>query len=306
MIKAEQIRKRFGEKEALSGISCSIPEGSIYGLVGSNGAGKSTLLRILSGVYRPDEGTVLVDGTEVWEKPAAKGQIALVADEVYFPAGATAERMAQLSASMDPEFDRARLKYLMELLQLDPKAQLAGFSKGMKRQAAIALALSRRPKYLILDEAFDGLDPVMRHLMKGLFAEEILDRQMTAVISSHSLRELEDTCDELALMHKGRMILESDIGTLKTNLYKIQAAFSEDFDEKKFEGLNLISFSRSGSVAVLIGKGDSSRAVSLIREMNPLLLDVLPLSLEEVFSCEMETLGYRFTPQGLLFEDEPA
>ena len=306
MIKAEQIRKRFGEKEALSGISCSIPEGSIYGLVGSNGAGKSTLLRILSGVYRPDEGTVLVDGTEVWEKPAAKGQIALVADEVYFPAGATAERMAQLSASMDPEFDRARLKYLMELLQLDPKAQLAGFSKGMKRQAAIALALSRRPKYLILDEAFDGLDPVMRHLMKGLFAEEILDRQMTAVISSHSLRELEDTCDELALMHKGRMILESDIGTLKTNLYKIQAAFSEDFDEKKFEGLNLISFSRSGSVAVLIGKGDSSRAVSMIREMNPLLLDVLPLSLEEVFSCEMETLGYRFTPQGLLFEDEPA
>lgn len=306
MIKAEQIRKRFGEKEALSGISCSIPEGSIYGLVGSNGAGKSTLLRILSGVYRPDEGTVLVDGTEVWEKSAAKGQIALVADEVYFPAGATAERMAQLSASMDPEFDRARLKYLMELLQLDPKAQLAGFSKGMKRQAAIALALSRRPKYLILDEAFDGLDPVMRHLMKGLFAEEILDRQMTAVISSHSLRELEDTCDELALMHKGRMILESDIGTLKTNLYKIQAAFSEDFDEKKFEGLNLISFSRSGSVAVLIGKGDSSRAVSLIREMNPLLLDVLPLSLEEVFSCEMETLGYRFTPQGLLFEDEPA
>jgi ABC-2 type transport system ATP-binding protein len=120
------------------------------------------------------------------------------------------------------------------------------------------------------------------------------------------MRELEDTCDELALMHKGGLVLESDIGTLKTNLYKMQVAFSEDFDEKKFEGLNLMSFSRSGSVATLIGKGDSSRAVSLVREMNPLLLDVLPLSLEEVFTCEMETLGYRFTPQGLLFEDEPA
>ena len=306
MIKAEQIRKRFGEKEALSGISCSIPDGSIYGLVGSNGAGKSTLLRILSGVYRPDEGTVLVDGTAVWESEEAKGQIAMVADEVYFPAGATVERMAQLSASMDPAFDRARLKYLMELLQLDPKAQLGSFSKGMKRQAAIALALSRRPQYLLLDEAFDGLDPVMRRLMRGLFAEEILDRQMTAVITSHSLRELEDTCDELALMHKGGLVLESDIGTLKTNLYKMQVAFSEDFDEKKFEGLNLMSFSRSGSVATLIGKGDSSRAVSLVREMNPLLLDVLPLSLEEVFTCEMETLGYSFTPQGLLFADEPA
>ena len=176
MIKAEKIRKRFGVKEALGGISCCIPDGSIYGLVGSNGAGKSTLLRVLSGVYRPDEGNVLVDEGEVWENAEAKGQIAFVADEVYFPAGATAERMAQLTASMDPAFDMARLNYLMGLFQLDPKAQLGSFSKGMKRQAAIALALSRRPKYLLLDEAFDGLDPVMRRLVRGLFAEEILDR----------------------------------------------------------------------------------------------------------------------------------
>ena len=285
MIKAEKIRKRFGVKEALGGISCCIPDGSIYGLVGSNGAGKSTLLRVLSGVYRPDEGNVLVDEGEVWENAEAKGQIAFVADEVYFPAGATAERMAQLTASMDPAFDMARLNYLMGLFQLDPKAQLGSFSKGMKRQAAIALALSRRPKYLLLDEAFDGLDPVMRRLVRGLFAEEILDRQMTAVITSHSLRELED-------------------GTLKTTLYKIQVAFSQDFDEKKFSGLNLMSFRKSGSVATLIGRGDSSCAVSLIRAMNPLLLDVLPLSLEEVFSYEMESLGYSFTAEGLQFVDQ--
>ena len=304
MIKAEKIRKRFGVKEALGGISCCIPDGSIYGLVGSNGAGKSTLLRVLSGVYRPDEGNVLVDEGEVWENAEAKGQIAFVADEVYFPAGATAERMAQLTASMDPAFDMARLNYLMGLFQLDPKAQLGSFSKGMKRQAAIALALSRRPKYLLLDEAFDGLDPVMRRLVRGLFAEEILDRQMTAVITSHSLRELEDTCDMLALMHKGGLVLDSDIGTLKTTLYKIQVAFSQDFDEKKFSGLNLMSFRKSGSVATLIGRGDSSCAVSLIRAMNPLLLDVLPLSLEEVFSYEMESLGYSFTAEGLQFVDQ--
>ena len=305
MIRAEHIRKRFGEKEALGGISCSIPEGSIYGLVGSNGAGKSTLLRVLSGVYRPDEGTVLIDGVPVWENPEAKGKIALVADEVYFPTGVTTERMAKLTEAMDPGFDRARFRYMMELLHLDPKAQLGSFSKGMKRQAAIALALSRRPRYLLLDEAFDGLDPVMRRLVRGLLSEEILDRQMTAVITSHSLRELEDTCDMLALLHKGGLILESDIGTLKTSLFKVQVAFAEDFDEKKFAGLDVMSFRRSGSVATLIVKGDSSRAVSLIRDMDPLLLDVLPLSLEEVFTYEMEVLGYSFTAQGIAFADEP-
>ena len=305
MIKAEHIRKRFGEKEALGGISCSIPDGSIYGLVGSNGAGKSTLLRVLSGVYRPDEGSVLIDGVPVWESPEAKGKIALVADEVYYPAGMTTERMARLTEAMDPGFDRARLRYMTELLHLDPKAQLNSFSKGMRRQAAIALALSRRPQYLLLDEAFDGLDPVMRRLVRGLLSEEILDRQMTAVITSHSLRELEDTCDTLALLHRGGLILESDIGTLKTTLFKIQVAFAEDFDEKKFAGLEIKSFRKSGSVATLIVRGDSSSAVAMIREMNPLLMDVLPLSLEEVFTHEMESLGYSFTSQGLAFADEP-
>ena len=222
MIKADGVRKLFGMKEALSGITCCIPDGSIYGLVGSNGAGKSTLLRIISGVYRPDAGSVMIDGAPVWENPEAKGKVALVADEVYFPAGMTMERMAALTAAADPGFDRGRLAYMSDLLHLDMKASLGSFSKGMKRQAAIALALCRKPKYLLLDEAFDGLDPVMRRLMRGLLAEEIMDRQMTTVITSHSLRELEDTCDTLALLHRGGLILESDIGTLKTNLFKIQ------------------------------------------------------------------------------------
>ena len=304
MIKAEGIGKRFGQTAALKNISCSIPDGSIYGLVGSNGAGKSTLLRILSGVYRPDEGAVTVDGAPVWENPETKAKIALVADEVYFPAGVTTERMAKLISSADPAFDRARLRYMMNLLQLDVSAPLGGFSKGMKRQAAIALALSRKPKYLLLDEAFDGLDPVMRRLVRGLIAEEIMDRQMTTVITSHSLRELEDTCDTLALLHKGGLILESDIGMLKTNLFKIQVAFMDEYDEKRFEGIDIKSFKKNGSVATLIVTGDSSQIVTMIRRMDPVLMDVLPLSLEEVFTYEMESLGYSFTAQGIAFADE--
>ena len=304
MIKAEGIGKRFGQTAALKNISCSIPDGSIYGLVGSNGAGKSTLLRILSGVYRPDEGTVMIDGVPVWENPETKAKVALVADEVYFPAGVTIERMAKLMLSADPAFDRARLHYMTDLLQLDAAAPLGSFSKGMKRQAAIALALSRKPKYLLLDEAFDGLDPVMRRLVRGLIAEEIMDRQMTTVITSHSLRELEDTCDTLALLHKGGLILESDIGMLKTNLFKIQVAFTDEYDEKRFEGIDIKSFKKNGSVATLIVTGDSSQIVTMIRRMDPVLMDVLPLSLEEVFTYEMESLGYSFTAQGIAFADE--
>lgn len=304
MIKADDVRKLFGKKEALSGISCTIPDGSIYGMVGSNGAGKSTLLRILSGVYRPDAGSVLIDGAPVWENPEAKGKVALVADEVYFPAGMTMERMAALTAAADPGFDRGRLAYMSDLLHLDMKASLGSFSKGMKRQAAIALALCRKPKYLLLDEAFDGLDPVMRRLMRGLLAEEIMDRQMTTVITSHSLRELEDTCDTLALLHRGGLILESDIGTLKTNLFKIQIAFEDDFDKDRFEGIGILDFRKSGSVATMIVKGDSSHAAAVLRKMNPLLMDILPLSLEEVFAYEMEALGYSFTPEGIAFADE--
>ena len=304
MIKADGVRKLFGMKEALSGISCSIPDGSIYGLVGSNGAGKSTLLRILSGVYRPDAGSVMIDGVPVWENPEAKGKIALVADEVYFPAGTTLEKMAALTAAADPGFDRGRLAYMSDLLHLDVKVSLGSFSKGMKRQAAIALALCRKPKYLLLDEAFDGLDPVMRRLVRGLLAEEIMDRQMTTVITSHSLRELEDTCDTLALLHRGGLILESDIGTLKTNLFKVQIAFEDDFDKSRFEGIEILDFRKSGSVATMIVKGNSSQAAAVLREMNPLLMDILPLSLEEVFAYEMEALGYSFTAQGIAFADE--
>jgi len=301
MIKAEKLTKKFGEKEALGEVSCIIPEGSIYGLVGSNGAGKSTLLRILSGIYKADSGTVNVDGQEIWENPVAKGRIALVTDDPYFPAGITLNRMVQVSMALNPYFDKERYEYLTNLLGLSTRVAVSTFSKGMKRQAAIAMALCRKPSYLLLDEAFDGLDPVMRRLVRSIIAQEIMDRGMTTVITSHSLRELEGTCDTLALLHKGDMVLESDVGTLKTTLFKLQVAFRDEYDEQRFEGFDILHFKKSGSVAQVIAKGDADKAVRTLRSMDPILLDVLPLTLEEVFDYEMEALGYSFHADGLGF-----
>ena len=294
MIEGRKVEKNFGEKKGIFDVSIRIPEGIVYGLVGSNGAGKSTLLRVLSGVYQQDSGTVTVDGEKLWENPSVKGRIALLADDFYFPASMTMKGMADLTEALCPDFDRKRYRSLTDLFGLNEKALSGSFSKGMKRQAAIVLALSRRPKYLLLDETFDGLDPVMRRLVRGLIAEETLDRQMTAVISSHSLRELEDTSDMLALLHRGSLVLESSIEALKERMFKMQVAFDTPFDASSFQTLQLLRFQKRGSVAQLIVEGNAAEAEQILRQMNPLLLDILPLTLEEVFDLEMEKLGYAF------------
>ena len=263
-------------------------------MVGSNGAGKSTFLRLMSGVYRPDEGEIVIDGEPVYENPSAKGKIAFVPDELYFLPGATMDRQAFLYRSVYPRFDQERYEYLAEAFGLDRKKQLNTFSKGMRRQAAIILAISCRPEYLFMDETFDGLDPVMRNLVKGLICQDVAERNATAVIASHSLRELEDTCDQLALLHKGGVILESDIGNLKTSLFKVQIAFKDEYGISRFSGMPLLHFSKKGSVTNLIARGDREELVMKLKQMDPLLLDVLPLTLEEVFTYEMEALGYVF------------
>ncbi|MBQ8815406.1 MAG: ABC transporter ATP-binding protein [Lachnospiraceae bacterium] len=294
MIKAENVVKKFEDFTALNGISCSIPSGCIYGMVGSNGAGKSTFLRLVTGIYRADGGTITIDGEPVYENPSAKGKIAFVPDELYFLPGATMDRMAKLYQAIYPDFDTARYNRLAEAFGLNRGKQVNTFSKGMRRQAATILAISCKPQYLFLDETFDGLDPVMRNLVKGLICQDVAERNATAIITSHSLRELEDTCDQLALLHKGGVILESDIGDLKTSLFKVQIAFREEYGISKFEGMPLLHFSKKGSVANMIARGDREALVAKLKAMNPLLLDVLPLTLEEVFTYEMEALGYAF------------
>ena len=294
MIEVKALTKRFGDFTALDNVTCNIPEGCIYGMVGSNGAGKSTLLRLISGVYRPDAGAVFVDGQPVYENKAVKARIAFVPDDLFFLGGADMRRMAQLYAAAYPAFDKARFEALTAAFKLVPKKPLSAFSKGMKRQAAIILSLSSRPKYIFFDETFDGLDPIMRTLVKKLIVEDVLDRHATAIITSHSLRELEDTCDQLALLHKGGLVLESDVQNLKTSLFKIQIAFNHEYDRDLFEGLDILHYTRHGSVASFIVRGDREQTVATLQAKLPVLLDVLPLSLEEVFTYEMEALGYIF------------
>ena len=279
---------------ALGGISCAIRPGSVYGLVGANGAGKSTLLRLIAGVYRPDGGEVTVGGEPVYDNPAVKEKIVFVPDELYFLPQATLNRMAKSTASLRPSFNRERFDQLIAAFGLDPTAGIAGFSKGMKRQAATALALACMPEILIFDETFDGLDPVMREVVRRVLYADVAERGMTVLISSHSLRELEDTCDRLALLHRGGVVFETDMDDLKTSLFKVQIAFSEPFGEEKFTaaGLSPLSYTPAGSVASFLLRGDRAQAEETLRAMGPVLFDVLPLTLEEVFIYEAAALGY--------------
>lgn len=294
MIISNNACKHFDDFRAIDNLTCKIPDGCIYGMVGSNGAGKSTFLRMISGVYRADSGSIEIDGEDVWENPKAKRQIAFIPDDVFYLPNSNMERMAKLYNSVYPEFDYNTYKYLTTTFNLDPKKNLNSFSKGMRRQASTILALSAKTKYIFFDETFDGLDPVMRNLVKQLICNDVIERKATAIITSHSLRELEDTCDQLSLLHKGGLVFESDIENLKTRQFKIQIAFTEDYDRTKFEGLDIVSFNKVGSVANMIVKGERQETVARLSQLQPLLLEVLPLSLEEIFTYEMDALGYSF------------
>ena len=294
MIKVSNVTKTFGDFVALKDMKCEIPEGCIYGLVGSNGAGKSTFLRLITGIYKPDNGKIEIDGKPVWENEAAKQDFVLVPDELYFIPLATMNKMAKFYSAFYPNFNFERFNTLTEKFGLDPKKRISGFSKGMKRQAAIICALSCQTKYLFFDETFDGLDPVMRNLVKNIIFDDICERKATAVITSHSLRELEDTCDQLTLLHKGGIIFESDVQNLKTSLFKVQVAFKEDYDKKLFAdiGIEVLDFKKTGMVSNVIVRGDREEVQNKLKAKNPVLFDILPLSLEEVFVFETSALGY--------------
>jgi ABC-2 type transport system ATP-binding protein len=294
MIKARKLTKRFGEIEALVNLNCNIPQGCIYGLVGANGAGKSTFLRLCNGIYQPDEGNISINGGEVFDNPAVKEHCVFVPDDLYFLPQSNLNRMMQLYESMYPHFSKARFRELCAAFKLSATRPLNTFSKGMRRQAATILALSAMTDYVFFDETFDGLDPVMRNLVKGMLYDDVLERGCTAVVTSHSLRELEDTCDQLSLLYEGGIVFESDVQNLKTTLFKVQVAFSQDYDRSMFDELEILAFNKQGSVSNLIIRGDSVRSKATIAAKNPLILEILPLTLEEVFLYEMEALGYSF------------
>lgn len=294
MIIANNVTKKFDDFPALNSLSCKIPDGSVYGLVGANGAGKSTFLRLIMGIYQADTGEIKIDGEDVYENTKAKHRMVFVADELFFLPQSSMNRMAKLYMASYPNFSFERYEYLTGVFGLDPKKNVNTFSKGMRRQASTILALSCMADYIFFDETFDGLDPVMRNLVKKVIYDDISARQATAVITSHSLRELEDVCDQLALLHKGGILFESDIQDLKTSLFKMQVVFDYPYEKELFDGIEVLNFNKKGSVSNLIIRGDGDEVTNKISAKAPLLLEILPLSLEEVFIYEMETLGYAF------------
>ncbi|MGM9972979.1 MAG: ABC transporter ATP-binding protein [Clostridiaceae bacterium] len=294
MISAQNVTMKFDDFTAINNLSCQIPNGCIYGLVGSNGAGKSTFLRLISGVYRPQKGQILIDEETVYENPATKNKLVYVPDDLYFLPQSNMNKMASFYNALYDKFSFERFNNLTKTFGLNPSANLNTFSKGMRRQAATILALSTMPEFLFFDETFDGLDPVMRNLVKQVIYNDVLERKTTTIITSHSLRELEDTCDQLALLHKGGIVFESDIQNLKTALFKVQVAFNYPYKRELFEGIDIINYSQLGSVSNFIVRGNKEETIHKLKTLNPIVLDVLPLGLEEVFIYEMEALGYAF------------
>lgn len=294
MITATNVTKKFDDFIALDNLNCNIQKGCVYGLVGSNGAGKSTFLRLITGIYKVDSGSITINSENVYENPTIKEKFVFVPDELFFLPQANMLKMAKLYQTSYMNFNTKRFDELTNLFKLNPKANINTFSKGMKRQAATILALSCMADYIFFDETFDGLDPVIRNLLKKVIYADVCERNATVVITSHSLRELEDTCDQLALLHKGGIVFESDIDNLKTSLFKIQVAFDYSYDKELFEDIKIINFSKKGSVSNIIIRGDKQEVSEIIKSKNPILFEIIPLSLEEVFIYEMEALGYAF------------
>lgn len=294
MIEIVNVTKRFETNPVLEHLNCKIEKGSIYGLVGANGAGKSTLLRLIMGIYKQDEGTILVDSEESFDNPIIKEQMAFVPDDLFFYPGYTLYDMAIFYSSIYKNFDMEYFKETCALFRLDTKRKVSTFSKGMKRQGSLILALSTKASYLFFDETFDGLDPVIRNLVKKIICECVAKNQTTVILTSHNLRELEDTCDHLGLLYKGGILFESDVNTLKTKMFKVQISLDGDYDESDFKKLEIMSFKKKGSVATIIIKGDREKTKVYLEKKKPKILDFIPLSLEEVFIYEMEVLGYEF------------
>lgn len=292
MITAESLFKNFDGFCALKGVNFTIDDGSIYGLVGSNGSGKSTLLRLISGVYKADGGSLTVDGDEVFNNPLAKSKIAFLGDTPYFLPQSDLNDMARFYSSLYPGFDYGEYKRLLGIFPLNCRAGLSGFSKGMQRQAALILALSLHPKYLLLDEAFDGLDVVMRRVLANLIIEGSQDKGMTVIISSHNLRELEDLCDHIALIHEGNMLVSGSIENLVGNIHKIQAVFSAVPEASVFDKLNVLKFERSGSLVQLVVRGDENEIMGYINKLSPTFAESIEPTLEEIFVYELEVMGY--------------
>lgn len=292
MINLKNINKHFDNKQVLEHVNWDIPKASIYGLVGPNGAGKSTLLRIIAGVLKADEGTVLVNGVDVYDNPSVKKHILFVSDDPFFLPQSTIKEMRQFYELFYPSFNDSMYHSLLKKFGLNDTDKINDYSKGMKRQASIILALSCSPDILLLDEAFDGLDPVMRLNLKRIIANELLNRELTVIISSHNLRELEDICDRIALLNNHTITIQDEIESIRNQYHKIQLAYTNAIDDKVLHDLNPMYFDKRGNVYMIVLKGELDDKMKQIKDTQPVLCEEIPITMEEVFVYEMEANGY--------------
>ena len=286
MLELKNVTKTFGEFKALDDLTLRVPKGAVYGLVGPNGAGKSTAIRHLTGIYRPDSGSVTLDGAAIYEKPGVKQTIGYIPDDIFYFNTATLEDMHRFYRGMYPKFDEDLYKRLREVFNLPEKTPIRRYSKGMQKQAAFYLTLCCHPEVLILDEPVDGLDPVMRRQVMSLILSDVAEHGTTVLISSHNLRELEDVCDHVGIMDHGRMLLEKSLADMQGATHKLQIVGEIP------EGLDILHETSSGRLKTLIVRGAAWEISRLAEQSNPAYFDVLPLSLEEIFIYELGGVNY--------------
>lgn len=293
MISVKNVTKKFDQYVAVDQINFEMKEGMVFGLIGTNGAGKSTLLRMISGVTKADGGEIYVDELPVYDNPEAKEKIFLIADEPYFFAHSNAVDMEKYYSMVYPKFDKEEFYTLINQFGLDAKRKIATYSKGMKKQLAFICGLAAKTDYLLCDETFDGLDPVMRQAIKSILAREIGERGLTPIIASHNLRELEDICDTVGLLHKGGVLLSKDLDEMKCNIQKVQCVFKDEAEmEKALSICQVIKSEQRGSLCTFTIRGEKNEVMQKFDSLDTVFCEVLPLSLEEIFISETEVVGY--------------
>ena len=290
MIEVRNVMKEFDGFRALDDMSMTVPTGAVYGLVGPNGAGKSTIIRHLTGIYRQDAGEITIDGAPVFENPEVKSRIAYIPDDIFYYANASIREMMDFYRSIYPHFDAERFKKLADVFGLDPKRQMRRLSKGMQKQAAFWIAVSLRPEILILDEPVDGLDPVMRRRIWSIIMADVAENGTTVLVSSHNLRELEDVCDSVGIMNKGKIMIERSLNELQENIVKIQLALPDG--ESLPEGLDILHKSNTGRLQSLIMHGTQEELTEKLQSAHPPFIDAVPLTLEEIFIYELGGADY--------------
>ena len=292
MIETKNLTKRFGDIVAVDHIDAVIKDGSVFGLIGTNGAGKSTFLRMLSGVLRPDEGTVTIDGKEVFENTLIKSRFFYISDDQYFFNNATPKEMMDFYRTVYPEFDNNRFHHLMKSFELDERRKINTFSKGMKKQVSVICGVCAGTDYLFCDETFDGLDPVMRQTVKSIFVGDMEERNLTPIIASHNLRELEDICDHVGLLHKGGILLSRDLDDMKLNIHKIQCVLRPETKVADLKELDVVKVEERGSLCTLTVRGKREEVEAAMESYHPIFAEIIPLTLEEIFISETEVVGY--------------